>query len=154
MEDEDIRKVVEDAIAALQGEEPPLDFHIVHERSTAHRLAMHLEPHFPGWNIDCEYDRYGDVKKLLEGVRVCDEQRKTDRIFPDVIVHHRTQHGIGHNLLVIEMKKDAERDRCDFAKLQGMTDLQGAFCYQLGLYINFNQGHFDRTWFKAGEIIE
>jgi hypothetical protein len=153
MNDDQIQQIIAHAIHCLRNEQPPLDFHIVHERSTAHRLAVYLESQFRGWNIDCEYDRYGQVQKLLDGIRACDQRRRTDRILPDIIVHHRGQNGPEHNILVIEMKKHAAQDRCDFEKLQGMTDQDGTFRYQLGLYVNLNAGQFDCTWFKDGAIM-
>jgi hypothetical protein len=136
MNDDELKQVIARAIDHIRGEDPPLDFHIVHERSTAHRLAVYMEPGFPTWNTDCEYDRHGQVRKLVEGIHACNRRRATDRILPDIIVHHRGHNGAGHNLLVVELKKDAARDRCDFEKLQRMTDQEGPFCYQLGLYIN------------------
>ncbi len=30
------------------------------ERALTHRLAVHFERQFPGWETDCEYDRLGD----------------------------------------------------------------------------------------------
>ena len=30
------------------------------ERALTHRLAVHFEKQFAGWEIDCEYDRLGD----------------------------------------------------------------------------------------------
>ena len=153
MNDAEIMQAVQHAIDSLRGELPPLDFHIVHERSTAHRLALHLEPHFAGWNLDCEYDRFGKLQKLLEGIRACDTRRATDRILPDIIVHHREQHGTEHNLLVVEIKKADVRDDCDFEKLRLMTESQGQFRYQIGLYINLNRGDFDCTWFKDGAAL-
>lgn len=32
----------------------------VGERALTHRLAVQLEKQFPGWEIDCEYDRLGE----------------------------------------------------------------------------------------------
>ena len=75
MIDEEIRTNVQYAIKALRAENPPLAFAAVHERSTAHRLAVHLEPLFPNWNIDCEYDRDGQKLKLLIGIQECDPDR-------------------------------------------------------------------------------
>jgi hypothetical protein len=109
-----------------------------------------MEAGFLGWNIDCEYDRSEQMQKLLAGMRECDEERATDRIFPDIIVHHRGANGPAHNLLVVELKKNAGLDRCDFLKLIGLTDPGHPFGYQLGLYININHGQFDCTWFKNG----
>lgn len=67
-----------------------------HERTVTHRVAVYLESHFPGWHIDCEYNRRGfgtDSKEDNEG----------ERVFPDIIVHHR---GTSENLLVIEAKPE------------------------------------------------
>ena len=30
------------------------------ERTITHRLAVHVEKHFPGWEVDCDYDRLGE----------------------------------------------------------------------------------------------
>jgi hypothetical protein len=154
MNDDEIKQSIARSIGRLLGEQPALDFHRVHERSTAHRLAVQMEPEFPQWNIDCEYDRSERMRKLLDGIRNCDPERETERIFPDIIVHHRGANGPEHNLLVVELKKNANFDRCDFEKLQGLTSPHLAFGYQLGLYINVNRGRFDCTWFKNGAVID
>ena len=152
MNDEEIMQIITRVIMRIRDEQPPLNFPSVHERSTAHRFAVHMEAEFPTWNIDCEYDRSEQLQKLLHGIRDCDEERETDRIFPDIIVHHRGNNGPEHNLLVVELKKRAAYDRCDFEKLQGLTNPALPFCYQLGVYININGGQFDCTWFKNGTI--
>jgi len=107
-----------------------------------------MEPLFPGWNIDCEYDRDGMVQKELSGIAGCNAKKKTDTILPDIIVHERTE---TKNLLVIELKKDNEKDVCDIKKLKLFTKQSGRYKYNLGLYININNGEFDCTWFKNGE---
>src|SRR5216683_1952592 len=30
------------------------------ERTLTHRLAVHLEKQFPGWDVDCDYNRLGE----------------------------------------------------------------------------------------------
>ena len=30
------------------------------ERTLTHRLAVHLEKQFEGWDVDCDYDRLGE----------------------------------------------------------------------------------------------
>ena len=154
MTNEQVRAAVRAAIECLQGETPPLEFRDVHERSTAYRLAVHMEPHFGGtWNVDCEYDRDGQVRKTLEGITQCDG-RKTDAIVPDIIVHHRGYEGRFHNLLVIELKKDAAEDPCDRKKLELLTRTDGHYGYQLGLYINIDGGRCTCTWYKDGQRLE
>jgi len=98
----------------------------INERTILHRLANYLEPHFPGWNVDCEYNRNHDDPKRLDiqrrDVRSDDTQATT--VFPDIIVHKR---GTNKNLLVIEIKKTTSRehDNYDLGKLR-------AFRQQLG----------------------
>lgn len=133
--------------------DPPLNFQ-AHERSTAHRLAAHMEPHFRAeWNVDCEYDRDGQLRKTLEGIAHCNARKKTDDILPDIIVHHRSGEGRAHNLLVIELKKNDKADICDQKKLELLTRPGGHYQYQLGLYINIAGGRFTRTWYKDGERV-
>lgn len=74
------------------------------ERSITHQLAVHLMEQFPGYDIDCEYNRDGfDVKRLeLAERRTRDDDTEAVTVFPDIVVHLR-----GHNndnLLVIEVK--------------------------------------------------
>jgi hypothetical protein len=141
------------AIASVRVEEPPLDFLFIHERTVAHRVAIELERRLAGWNVDCEYNRDGHIYKMLEGMAMCDGQRATDRIFPDIIVHRRQAEGRPHNLLVMELKRDAPFDACDFRKLELLTRPEGHYQYQYGLYINIAGGAFNCTWFVNGAAI-
>lgn len=150
MNEEEIKSAISQAIEAIISEEPPLSFRKVHERATAHRLAVHMEKLFKGWNIDCEYDRDMSLKKELVGMQGC-AGRKTDEIFPDIIVHRRERSGKEHNLLVIELKKDAKTDPCDDQKLKLFTAPDGHYQYQFGLYINIDKGKFTCTWYEDGE---
>jgi hypothetical protein len=155
MTEAQLRAAIQSAIERLRREEPPLDFRRAHERSISQRLAIHLEPFFrQEWNVDCEYDRDGQLKKLLEGIKGCDAEKKTNAIFPDIIVHHREQPGRAHNLLVIELKKDAAEDPCDRRKLELLTDPAGHYQYQMGLYINVDGGIFGCTWYRDGRQVE
>jgi hypothetical protein len=148
-----VQRLVKMAITSLGKENPALNFQTVHERSTAHRLAVQMEPLFPGWNVDCEYDRDGRLKKELDDVKGCSRQKKTDQILPDVIVHHRgtTQ---GSNLLVIELKKGAKEDACDRKKLMLLTKPGGGYDYDFGLYLKINGGKFTCIWYKDGKKLE
>ena len=151
MTDSEIQDAVDAAIKSLRLEQPPLAFDSVHERSTAHRLAVYFDQLFAGWNVDCEYDRDGQLAKTLMGIAGCDRRKVTDSILPDIIVHHRREGGQDHNLLVVEMKKTATEDSCDRKKLELLTSPNGHYRYKIGLYININGGRFDQTWYKAGQ---
>jgi len=150
MTDDQVRNAVAIAIESLKGEVPALDFQSVLERATAHRLAVHSEPHFKAWNVDCEYDRDGQLRKSLMGIAQCNSRKAADEILPDVVVHHRYGQGRDHNLLVVELKKDAKEDACDKRKLELLTAPDGHYQYQVGLYINIDGGRFACTWYKGG----
>jgi hypothetical protein len=74
------------------------------ERSITHKLAEYLQPEFPNWNVDCEYNRCGvEPKRLRAGpwcVRPDDIEAKT--VFPDIVINRRF---MNQNLAVIEVKK-------------------------------------------------
>jgi hypothetical protein len=151
MTEDQIRAAISTAVTSLKRETPVLEFNRVHERSTAHRLAVQMEPLFAGWNVDCEYDRDGQTRKALEGIAQCDGERPTDWILPDIIVHHRREFGRDHNLLVIEIKKIDPENTCDRKKLELLTGPDGHYQYQLGLYINIDGDRFFATWYRDGE---
>lgn len=151
MSDFQIESAIYAAIKCLRAEAPPLAFNKVHERSTAHRLAVHLEPHFRDWNVDCEYNLSENVLKVLRRIKECDEQRKTDRILPDIIVHKRGVSGTAVNLLVIEIKKATAEDPCDRRKLELMTCAKADYHYQHGLYLNIED--WKLTWYRNGSRV-
>ena len=73
---------------------------------------------------------------------------KARTVFPDIIIHHRNTK---HNLLIIEMKKDANSDgdeeEKDKNKLRAF--LKPPYCYQYGLLIAFgNDGGSRLEWFE------
>lgn len=152
MTEDQVRAAIQSAVDAVRNETRPLDYERAHERTIAQRLAVHMEPHFDReWNVDCEYDRDGQLKKTLEGIKGCNSKKATDEILPDIIVHHRESEGRANNLLVIELKKDAREDPCDRRKLELLTSPRGHYQYQLGLYINIDRGDFTCTWYKDGQ---
>ena len=154
MNHRDIVQCICEAIKHLTLEERPLQPD-VHERSFAHRLALHMEPLFEGWDIDCEYNKHGMTRKELEGIKACDEQRKTNRIYPDILVHKRTNNSSAEeNLLVIELKLNDECDACDKKKLELLTKQDGEYRYPLGLYINIKNLKFVRTWYRDGGRVD
>ena len=155
MKDLEIKEIIDSVISMVQGEERPLQSGSS-ERAFAHRLAVYLEEPFSGWDVDCEYNRQGMLTKELEGVAECSERRRTDRIYPDIIVHHRTNDNestAGENLLVIELKNDNVEDPCDRRKLELFTNPDGHYKYQIGLYINVGDHEFKKTWYKNGEQV-
>src|SRR5450631_4241939 len=67
------------------------------ERALSHRLAVQIERHFLGWEVDCDYNRLGDRAMLLpRGSIVSTDDNLGKSIFPDIVVHQRA---IPKNLL-------------------------------------------------------
>jgi len=74
--------------------------------------------------------------------------RKTDIVYPDIIVHERNTN---RNLLVIELKKNDSKCQCDIRKLELFTNMKGEFGYILGLLIQFDDSQLRLRWFKNGK---
>jgi len=113
------------------------------EWTIAHRLAVYLEREIPGWNVDCEYNRQAGGT---------DEKRNDNNqiVRPDIILHHRTETSLQHNLLAIELKKWEEES--DLAKVCGYTAPPTAnrpFQYQYGLALSFLK-KLKTHWFEKG----
>jgi len=122
----------------------------VNERAVSHKLAEYLQGCFPGWHVDCEYNRDHDRKKELTYPLPSEpiDSLKARTVFPDIIIHRRNTK---HNLLIIEMKKDGNSDgneaEKDKNKLRAF--LKRPYCYQYGLFITFgNDGGSRLQWFK------
>jgi hypothetical protein len=92
------------------------------ERALTHRLAVHVEKQFPGWETDCEYDRLGDrTLRLPRGTTVSSDDHLARSIYPDIVVHQRA---IPNNLLAVEVRKSANHQPLDHDqhKLRALTD--------------------------------
>ncbi len=133
-----------------------------HEQAVSHRLAVYLEPHFPSFHVDCEYNKMEDLPKVLleepkyeehnlvpEGMRkVLKDRWAEGSIFvgrrPDVIVHRRGLSKPEHNLLVVECKIEEPRLKGEIEeyfwsilKVNEFTAERQLFKYQYGAFIVF-----------------
>jgi hypothetical protein len=146
-EREEIKKKVNIAIDILFKNDSFLLKYDVNERSISHKLAEYIQIQFPEWHVDCEYNKkMFDTKKMLKGIKGCSKQKKTDKIYPDIIVHMRATND---NLLVIETKKGEEDDPCDIRKLGLFTEKGGEYVYEWGLFTKFLKNEKPSlTWFK------
>jgi hypothetical protein len=116
--------VVEPRISSALEQVIAYDFQLLEdragERSVAHRLAVYLEREFPGWHVDCEFNRQGETgdrgpKCVSPSLPHLPESRAgqgTADVTPDIIVHQRRS---PRNLLAVEVKPsdsaDLARDR-------------------------------------------
>lgn len=135
------------AVRTLKERDEFLLRHDAHERSVAHKLAEYLQNEFgDDRHVDCEYDLHGQLLKQLDGIQECAEERRTDRIYPDIIVHVRDTDEF--NTLVVEVKVRRQSVDCDLMKLALMTKAGGQYRYQGGVLLQFN-GLDDphRRWF-------
>ncbi|WP_051209788.1 hypothetical protein [Sphingobium quisquiliarum] len=103
------------------------------EQAIVGRLAVLLEGKFPGWSVNVEWNRRGDVAKRLHYPLHEDDPGREAAVRPDLIVHRVGQR---ENLLVVEAKKAANNDfEGDIWKLKGMTEQAGAYGYAAGLHL-------------------
>ncbi len=88
------------------------------EKAIAAKLAQYLQPHFPVYHVDVEYNRMGEAPKKVVW------SERPDEVYPDIIVHLRMT---DTNVLAIELKKDSnpEKKEKDILKL-------GAYRRELG----------------------
>jgi hypothetical protein len=105
------------------------------ERALTHRLAVHVEGQFDGWDVDCDYDRLGERTLLMpHGSIVSTEDRLSKSIFPDIVVHQRD---VPKNLVAIEVRKASNHQPIehDQHKLVALTDPHIWFAYWIGLLL-------------------
>src|SRR5258708_35885675 len=105
------------------------------ERTLTHRLAVHLERQFPGWDVDCDYNRLGErTLRLPHGTIVSTDDQLGKSVYPDIVVHQRD---IPNNLLAIEVRKAANHQPPEHAQhnLRGLTNPHLWFAYWIGVYL-------------------
>lgn len=127
-----------------------------HEVALVHRFAVYLEARLQpelrqgGLSIDLDYDRHGDLRKLLPARRDRDEGR---RFRPNLVVHRRKADG--DNLLVVEWKKHASGEtlsnlRKRLQLLLGSEDKLPAYNYELGVLVNSSDDGIRRRAYQRG----
>src|SRR6202049_466680 len=123
------------------------------ERTLTHRLAVHVERQFPGWNVDCDYNRLGErTLRLPKGSIVSTDDEIGKSIFPDIVVHQRE---IPNNLLAIEVRKASNHQppEHDQHKLRGLTDPHLWFAYQIGVLVTLAKSNVASSEVYVGGAI-
>ena len=60
------------------------------ERTLTHRLAVYVEKQFPGWQVDCNYDRLGErMLRMPHGTIISTDDHLGKSVYPDIVVHQR-----------------------------------------------------------------
>ena len=130
----DLNKVV-DALAESYARETDLLEKDPGERTLTHRLAVHLEKQFKGWEVDCDYNRLGErTLRLPRATMVSTDDEFGKSVYPDIVVHQRE---IPNNLLAIEVRKANNRQLLDHDehKLRALTDPHLWFAYRIGILL-------------------
>jgi hypothetical protein len=136
----DIQERILRAVQAVMDRDDYLFRHDLNERSITHRFAVHLQREFPGWDVDCEYNRDHDVRKELDlppKNDIASDDLDATTVFPDIIIHHR---GTDENLAVIEVKKSTStrNDEWDMAKLRAF---RRQLEYRVAVFVRFPTGN-------------
>lgn len=135
----------------------------LNEASVAHRLAVYLERQFPGFQVDCSYNRNSrldeptydfpymsrtrqrDLRRNLmrQGLSEPEADAATEAVahaYPGIIVHLRERSDF--NLLVVEIQIrgarpgwSGEHDAKDKLRRYTVQGSEGQFRYSLGLYV-------------------
>ena len=124
------------------------------ERALTHRLAVHIEKQFPGWEVDCDYNRLGErTLRLPRGTIVSTDDEIGKSIFPDIVVHQRE---IPNNLLAIEVRKASNHQppEHDQHKLRGLTDPHLWFAYRIGVFLTLGKKQVTSSEVYVGGIID
>jgi hypothetical protein len=109
------------------------------ERTLTHRLAVHVEKQFSGWDVDCDYNRLGErTLRLPHGTIVSTDDHLSKSIYPDIVVHQRA---IPNNLLAVEVRKSGNHQPLDHDqhKLRALTDPHLWFAYWIGVLLTLDR---------------
>jgi hypothetical protein len=124
------------------------------ERTLTHRLAVHLEKQFPGWDVDCDYNRLGErTLRLPKGTIVSTDDAIGKSVYPDIVVHQRQ---IPNNLLAIEVRKASNHQppEHDRHKLRALTDPHLWFAYRIGVLLTLAKKAVSSSEVYVGGLLD
>src|SRR3954452_11826507 len=142
------------ALARFYRRESYLFEHDLGERTLTHRLAVHVEYQFPGWEVDCDYDRLGErTLRLPHGTIVSTDDHLAKSVYPDIVVHQRE---IPNNLLAIEVRKAANHQPLehDQHKLRALTDPHLWFAYWIGVLVTLGKHHVTASEVYTSGVVD
>jgi hypothetical protein len=149
----ELNKLVK-ALQEFYGREAFLFERDVGERAVTHRLAVNVEKQFPGWEVDCDYDKLGErTLRLPHGSIVSTDDHFGKSIYPDIVVHQRD---IPNNLLAIEVRKATNHQppEHDQHKLRALTDPHLWFAYGIGVLLVLGKKDVTASEVYAGGVID
>jgi hypothetical protein len=147
----ELEKVVT-ALSEFYARETFLFEHDLGERALTHRFAVHLERQFPGWDVDCDFDRLGArTLRLPRGSIVSTDDHLAKSIYPDIVVHQRD---IPDNLLAVEVRKASNHQSLehDQQKLRALTDPHLWFAWSAGVFLVLGNNRVVPEVYAAGQL--
>ena len=124
------------------------------ERTLTHRLAVHCEKQFSGWEVDCDFNRLGErTLRLPHGTVVSTDDHLGKSVYPDIVVHQRE---IPNNLLAIEIRKAGNHQPLehDQHKLRALTDPHLWFAYWIGLHLALGKKQVTMSEVYTGGVLD
>jgi hypothetical protein len=124
------------------------------ERTLTHRLAVHCERQFSGWDVDCDFNRLGErTLRLPHGTVVSTDDHLGKSVYPDIVVHQRE---IPNNLLAIEIRKAGNHQPLehDQHKLRALTDPHLWFAYWIGLHLSLGKKQVTMSEVYTGGVFD
>lgn len=107
------------------------------ERSITCRLACHLQPLFPEWDVDCEFNCWQAPEQRKGHLVVATGSNETEArtIFPDILIHRRRHK---ERLAVIELQKGSQpssrhRELRKLGQCQARLGCRHAVLIEIGL---------------------
>jgi hypothetical protein len=149
----ELNRVV-DALKEFYARETHLFEKDLGERTLTHRLAVHVEKQFPGWEVDCDYNRLGErTLRLPKGTIVSTDDAIGKSIYPDIVVHQRD---IPNNLLTIEVRKASNHQppEHDQQKLRALTDPHLWFAYRIGVLLTLAKKAVSSSEVYVGGLLD
>ncbi len=124
------------------------------ERTLTHRLAVHCEKQFSGWDVDCDFNRLGErTLRLPHGTIVSTDDHLGKSVYPDIVVHQRE---IPNNLVAIEVRKSGNHQPLehDQHKLRALTDPHLWFAYWIGLHLALGKKQVTMSELYTGGVFD
>ena len=149
----ELNKVV-DALKEFYARETHLLEKDLGERTLTHRLAVYVEKQFPGWEVDCDYNRLGErTLRLPKGTIISTDDHFGKSVYPDIVVHQRD---IPNNLLAIEVRKASNHQppEHDQHKLRALTDPHLWFAYRIGVLLTLAKKAVSSSEVYIGGVLD
>ena len=124
------------------------------ERALTHRLAVHVERQFSGWEVDCDYNRLGErTLRLPKGTIISTDDEIGKSVYPDIVVHQRE---IPNNFIAIEVRKASNHQPHEHEqhKMRALTDPHLWFAYRIGVLLTLARKAVTSSEVYVGGVLD